>query len=147
MFDQYYNMIYNASSRMGCINYHALPTPRKMHICTYSLNTFILTWSWLILFNEGANILFRVALAIFKINEDQLLTANHVGDIIRILHHTTHHAFDPDALLKVAFEKIGSMTTNSITKHCKKQQAAVMAELEQRSRRLNSLEREQPRPC
>lgn len=50
MFDQYYNMIYNASSRMGCINYHALPTPRKMHICTYSLNTFILTWSWLIPF-------------------------------------------------------------------------------------------------
>lgn len=97
---------------------------------------------WDILFNEGANVLFRVALAIFKINEDQLLAANHVGDIIRILRHTTHHAFDPDALLKVAFEKIGSMTTNSITKHCKKQQAAVMAELEQRTRRLNSLERD-----
>jgi hypothetical protein len=39
----------------------------------------------------------------------------------------------------VAFEKIGSMTTNTISKQRKKQEPAVMAELDQRLRRLNSL--------
>ncbi|KAH9793548.1 Rab-GAP TBC domain-containing protein [Citrus sinensis] len=40
---------------------------------------------------------------------------------------------------KVAFDKIGSMTTNTISKQRKKQEPAVMAELDQRLRRLNSL--------
>lgn len=40
---------------------------------------------------------------------------------------------------QVAFEKIGFMTTNTITKQRKKQEPAVMAELDQRVRRLNSL--------
>ncbi|URD88829.1 TBC domain containing protein [Musa troglodytarum] len=60
---------------------------------------------WDILFNEGAKVLFHVALAIFK----------------------------------VAFDKIGSMTANTITKERKKQEPAVMAELDQRQRRLNTL--------
>lgn len=40
---------------------------------------------------------------------------------------------------QVAFDKIGSMTTNTISKQRKKQEPAVMAELDQRLRRLNSL--------
>jgi hypothetical protein len=94
---------------------------------------------WDVLFNEGAKVLFRVALAIFKMKEDELLAAQNIGDVINILHNTTHHAFDPDELLKVAFEKIGSMTTNTITKQRKKQEPAVMAELDKRSRRLESM--------
>ncbi|ESR60941.1 hypothetical protein CICLE_v10015500mg [Citrus x clementina] len=43
------------------------------------------------------------------------------------------------AIFKVAFDKIGSMTTNTISKQRKKQEPAVMAELDQRLRRLNSL--------
>lgn len=41
--------------------------------------------------------------------------------------------------LQVAFDKIGSMTTNTISKQRKKQEPAVMAELDQRFRRLNSI--------
>ncbi|KAG6498345.1 hypothetical protein ZIOFF_046257 [Zingiber officinale] len=41
---------------------------------------------------------------------------------------------------KVTFDKIGSMTSNSFTKERKKQEPAVMAELNQRLQRLNSLE-------
>lgn len=93
---------------------------------------------WDVLFNEGAKVLFRVALAIFKMKEDELLAAQNIGDVISILQNTTHHAFDPDELLKVAFEQIGSMTTNTITKQRKKQEPAVMAELDKRSRRLGS---------
>ncbi|KAL0311162.1 UNVERIFIED_CONTAM: TBC1 domain family member 2A [Sesamum angustifolium] len=59
---------------------------------------------WDILFCEGANVLFNVALAIFK----------------------------------VAFNKIGNMTTTTILKQRKKQAPAVMAELHQRLKRLSS---------
>ncbi|XP_031489387.1 uncharacterized protein LOC116256970 isoform X1 [Nymphaea colorata] len=97
---------------------------------------------WDVLFNEGVNVLFRVALAIFKMKEEELLSVNHVGDVISILHTTAHHLFDPDELLTVAFDKIGSMTTNTITKQRKKQEPAVMAELDQRLRRLNSLKKD-----
>ncbi|KAL9244003.1 hypothetical protein vseg_017826 [Gypsophila vaccaria] len=98
---------------------------------------------WDILFYEGAKVLFHVALAIFKMKEDELLLAHQVGDVINILQKTTHHMFDPDELLTVAFDKIGSMTTNTISKQRKKQEPAVMAELDQRFRRLNSIKGEQ----
>ncbi|XP_044465263.1 growth hormone-regulated TBC protein 1-like [Mangifera indica] len=94
---------------------------------------------WDVLFYEGAKVLFHVALAVFKMKEDELLLTHHVGDVINILQKTTHHLFDPDELLTVAFDKIGSMTTNTISKQRKKQEPAVMAELDQRLRRLNSL--------
>ncbi|MQM02785.1 hypothetical protein Taro_035558 [Colocasia esculenta] len=94
---------------------------------------------WDVLFTEGAKVLFHVALAIFKMREEELLSAQQIGDAIAILHTTTHHLYDPDELLTVAFDKIGSMTTNTITKQRKKQEPAVKAELGQRWRRLNSL--------
>ncbi|GLT94141.1 hypothetical protein SLE2022_118990 [Rubroshorea leprosula] len=97
---------------------------------------------WDVLFYEGAKVLFHVALAIFKMKEDELLLTQHVGDVINILQKTTHHMFDPDELLTVAFDKIGSMTTNTISKQRKKQEPAVMAELDQRLRRLNSFKEE-----
>ncbi|KAG2583155.1 growth hormone-regulated TBC protein 1-like isoform X3 [Panicum virgatum] len=94
---------------------------------------------WDVLFNEGAKVLFHVALAIFKMREDDLLCIRQLGDVIDILQTTTHHLYDPDELLTFAFDKIGSMTTNTITKERKKQETVVMAELDQRIRRLSSL--------
>ncbi|PIN01456.1 Ypt/Rab GTPase activating protein [Handroanthus impetiginosus] len=93
---------------------------------------------WDVLFYEGAKVLFNVALAIFKINEEKLLMAHQVGDVINIIQRSTHHLFDPDELLTVAFDQIGFMTTTTISKQRKKQEPAVMAELDQRIRRLNS---------
>lgn len=94
---------------------------------------------WDVLFNEGAKVLFHVALAIFKMREGDLLRAQHIGDVINILQRTTHHLYDPDELLTFAFDKIGSMPTNTIAKERKKQETVVMAELDQRIRRLSSL--------
>ncbi|XP_009795968.1 uncharacterized protein [Nicotiana sylvestris] len=94
---------------------------------------------WDVLFNEGANLLFHVALAIFKMNEEELLTVHHVGDIIHIIQRSTHQLFDPDDLLTVAFDQIGFMTTTTISRQRKKQEPAVMAELDQRLKRLNSI--------
>ncbi|KAF2284843.1 hypothetical protein GH714_031095 [Hevea brasiliensis] len=75
---------------------------------------------WDVLFFEGAKVLFHVALAIFKMKEEELLLTHHVGDVINILQKTTHHLFDPDDLLTVAFDNIGSMTTKTISKQRKK---------------------------
>ncbi|KAI3465520.1 hypothetical protein Pfo_022183 [Paulownia fortunei] len=94
---------------------------------------------WDILFYEGANVLFNVALAIFKMNEEELLMTHQVGDVINVIQRTTHRLFDPDELLTVAFDKIGLMTTTTLSKQRKKQEPAVMAELDQRLRRLNSI--------
>ncbi|CAL0317412.1 unnamed protein product [Lupinus luteus] len=97
---------------------------------------------WDVIFYEGAKVIFNVALAIFKMKEDELLLTHHVGEVISILQITTHRLFDPDDLLTVAFDKIGSMTTNTISKQRKKQEPEVMKELDQRIRRLNSLKME-----
>ncbi|KAE9596438.1 putative Rab-GTPase-TBC domain-containing protein [Lupinus albus] len=97
---------------------------------------------WDVIFYEGAKVIFNVALAIFKMKEDELVVTHHVGEVINILQMTTHHLFDPDDLLTVAFDKIGSMTTNNISKQRKKQEPEVMKELDQRIRRLNSLKME-----
>ncbi|CAJ2633564.1 TBC1 domain family member 2A-like protein [Trifolium pratense] len=94
---------------------------------------------WDVIFYEGAKVIFNVALAIFKMKEDQLLLTHHVGEVINVLQMTTHHLFDPDDLLTVAFDQIGSMTTNTISKQRKKQEPEVMKELDQRIRKLNSL--------
>ncbi|XP_024960712.1 TBC1 domain family member 2B-like [Cynara cardunculus var. scolymus] len=92
---------------------------------------------WDVLFYEGAQVLFNIALAIFKMKEEELLMTHYVGDAIKIIQNTTHHLFDPDDLLMVAFDKISFMTTN-LSKQRKKQETAVMAELDQRLRRLNT---------
>ncbi|KAF9620456.1 hypothetical protein IFM89_012633 [Coptis chinensis] len=81
-----------------------------------------------------------------EMKEDELLMASQVGDVLSILHRTTHHLYDPDDLLTVAFDKTGSMTTNTTTKQRKKQEPAVMAELDQRLRRLNSLKMDDKSP-
>ncbi|XP_078439312.1 uncharacterized protein LOC144709612 [Wolffia australiana] len=94
---------------------------------------------WDVLFYEGAKVLFHVALALIKMEEKRLLGANQICDVIVILQKSTHRLYDPDELITVAFDKIGSMTTHAITKQRRKQKPAVMAELNQRLRRLSSL--------
>ncbi|KAL8139107.1 hypothetical protein V2J09_005108 [Rumex salicifolius] len=97
---------------------------------------------WDVLFYEGAKVLLNVAMAIFKMKEEELLITHQVGDVINILQKCTHHLFDPDDLLTVAFDTIGSINTNTISKERKKQEPAVMAQLDERLKRLNSLQRD-----
>lgn len=101
---------------------------------------------WDVLFNEGANILFRVALAFFMIKEEDLLRAKHVGDAIKILQEVGHKAYDPEEFLKVAFEKVGTISTKSITKQRKVEQPAVQAELDRQINRLNYVKESRASP-
>ena len=34
-------------------------------------------------------------------NEEELLAAHHIGDVLSILQESTHHMYDPDELLTV----------------------------------------------
>lgn len=95
---------------------------------------------WDVLFNEGANTLFRVALAFFMMKEEDLLRARYVGEAIKILQEATRVAYDPEEFLKVAFEKVGAVSTQTISKQRKKEQPAVMAELSRQINRLSSFE-------
>ena len=38
-----------------------------------------------------------------QMKEEELLVANHVGEVMKILSDATHNAYDPDELLKVQF--------------------------------------------
>ncbi|KAL3697641.1 hypothetical protein R1sor_011717 [Riccia sorocarpa] len=96
---------------------------------------------WDVLFNEGVKVLFRVALAVFKLNEDALLAAKHAGQAIKILQDSMSHLYDPDVLLKIAFDKVGQLSVNTINKQSRKEQPQLMADLQRRLQRLNS-----PRP-
>ncbi|KAJ8427706.1 LOW QUALITY PROTEIN: hypothetical protein Cgig2_008296 [Carnegiea gigantea] len=108
-----------------CLFSKSLPSETTLRVCD-------------VLFYEGAKVLLHVALAMFKMKEDELLMTHHVVDVINILQKATYHMFDPDELLTVAFDKIGFMMTRTISKQRTKRKPAVMAELDQRSRRLNS---------
>ncbi|CAM6078912.1 unnamed protein product [Sphagnum tenellum] len=93
---------------------------------------------WDVMFNEGANTLCLVALAVFKMKEEELIRTKHVGEVMKVLHDATDHAYDPDELLKVAFDKVGVISSQSISKQRKKEELEVIAELELRVQRLNS---------
>lgn len=101
---------------------------------------------WDILFYEGTDVIFRTALAIFKMKEEELVLAQNIVDAVNRILLTTHRLFDPDDLLTVAYDDIGSLALTNIAKERKKQESAVMAELDERVKRLNSLPKEDKSP-
>ncbi|KAG6417055.1 hypothetical protein SASPL_124496 [Salvia splendens] len=129
------------AAHLGALEFDVSLVCTEWFLCLFSKSlpseTTLRVWD--VLFYEGAKVLFSVALAIFKMNEEELLVTHHVGDVINVIQRSTHYLFDPDELLTVAFEKIGFMITTNISKQRKKQEPAVMAALDQRIRRLNSL--------
>ncbi|CAA2979057.1 Hypothetical predicted protein [Olea europaea subsp. europaea] len=133
--------IYRIAAHLEAMEFDVSLVSTEWFLCLFSKSlpseTTLRVWD--VLFYEGGKVLFNVALAIFKMNEEELLMTHHVGDVINIIHRTTRHLFDPDELLTVAFDKIGFMTTTTISKERKKQESAVLAELDQRLRRLNSV--------
>ncbi|KAJ8636134.1 hypothetical protein MRB53_010401 [Persea americana] len=73
-----------------------------------------------------------------EMNEEEVLNAHQIEEVVSILQKSAHHLFDPDKLLTVAFNKIGPMTIDALTRERKRQKSAVMAEIDQRLRLLNS---------
>ncbi|CAI7859647.1 unnamed protein product, partial [Closterium sp. NIES-54] len=93
---------------------------------------------WDVLFNEGAKVLFRVALALFKMNEAELYQAAHLGEAVEVLVRSTAQQYDPEVLLQVAFDRLGSMSMATIAKQRRRQKVTVIAALELRQQRVAS---------
>lgn len=56
---------------------------------------------WDVLFLEGMDVLFRVAVAILKINESELLACDSISSLYVHLEGMTTRMWHPDKLLKV----------------------------------------------
>lgn len=57
---------------------------------------------WDSLLEEGSKILYRVALALLKLHEPELLRQDNPGDLINCLRHCTQRCHDRDKLMKVS---------------------------------------------
>lgn len=137
------------SAHLDRINFDASLVTTEWFLCIFAKSfpseTTLRVWD--VLFNEGGKVLFRVALALFKMKEEDLMAARHVGEAVKIIQHLTHHLFDPDELLTVAFDKLGTFSMTSISKQRTKQLPAVQAEIDGRLRKLRLVdERHFPSP-
>lgn len=45
--------------------------------------------------------MFTTVLMSLQMNEEEILNANQIGEVIHILQRTIHHLYDPDELLRV----------------------------------------------
>mmetsp|Transcript_39485 Transcript_39485/g.75656 ORF Transcript_39485/g.75656 Transcript_39485/m.75656 type:complete len:424 (+) Transcript_39485:265-1536(+) len=94
-------------------------------------------------FQEGSKVLFRIALAILKLNEEALLTSAHMGDIVERLQRFTTHLHGRDRLMKVAFNGVGSLGMKKIVHSRSIHQQVVDHELAERAKRMGRPKTEQ----
>lgn len=71
---------------------------------------------WDILFCEGPKILYRIAIALLKIHEEELLQAENSGDLLKALHFACAFEFNRDTLLTSAFEDVGQLSMVQINR-------------------------------
>jgi hypothetical protein len=62
---------------------------------------------WDIFFNEGSSVLFRLTLALLKINEDKILLCKDGGEILTLMRECGLRIHDPDYLLSKTFRVAG----------------------------------------
>ncbi|KAL4457817.1 hypothetical protein ABPG75_012682 [Micractinium tetrahymenae] len=92
---------------------------------------------WDALLNEGPKVLFRVALALLKLHEPLLLAQDNEGELLRATRRLAAKAFDRDALMKVAFEGVGSMPMERINSYRARKQREVDREFAERETQRN----------
>lgn len=71
---------------------------------------------WDILFVEGTKILFRVALALFKINRQRILAINNAEELLAFLNKMGKNVFDCDNFIYTALKRVGNMQRIQIIK-------------------------------
>lgn len=106
-------------------------------LCLYSTSlpseTAARVWDCLLL--EGPKILYRVALALFKIHEPMLLATTNPGELLKAMRSATCSEYNRDELLKVAFDGVGSLSMKQINKYRDEKQRMVDKELAVRNTR------------
>ncbi|GAM18618.1 hypothetical protein SAMD00019534_017930 [Acytostelium subglobosum LB1] len=69
---------------------------------------------WDVFFSEGSKVLFRFALAMLKINEEELMSCQDYNDLYSLIKKIPSKMYDADHLMEVAFQKLGSMPMKTI---------------------------------
>jgi len=88
------------------------------YLCLFSTSLPSETTSriWDALFNEGPKILYRVALALLKLEEETLLKFDNAGDIVMHMRDFSGSMHNRDKLMSVAFDGIGGLPMATIDK-------------------------------
>lgn len=92
---------------------------------------------WDSLLCEGPKVLYRVALALLKTNEEPLMQLRDAGSILRHLKAANATIHDRDALMTLAFDHVGSLPMAKIEAHRNEKQRIIAANLRQRSSKNN----------
>ncbi|EAA18056.1 hypothetical protein [Plasmodium yoelii yoelii] len=71
---------------------------------------------WDCLFYEGDKILFRIVLALFKMNQEKLIKSNSLESILYLFKESTKNMVESDKLMHTAFKEIGSLKKKKIKK-------------------------------
>ncbi|EGG18758.1 hypothetical protein DFA_02497 [Cavenderia fasciculata] len=83
---------------------------------------------WDVFFSEGSKVLFRIAIALFKMNEEKLLTCLDYNTLYNLIRKIPSHAYDADTLIDVSFNKLGSFPMNKIQQKRKESKVIVTNE-------------------
>jgi len=124
------------------------------HLTKSSLDTSLVTRSWFLclfvdltpvettlriwdlLFSEGNKILFRIGLALMKINQTKIIETEDDGiSLFQVIKELPESAYDHKTLIKVACSGIGSLPMKVISKERAKQLFLVAEENEQVAKR------------
>eukprot|EP00164_Ancoracysta_twista_P005342 GFYU01007305.1.p1 GENE.GFYU01007305.1~~GFYU01007305.1.p1 ORF type:complete len:424 (-),score=137.17 GFYU01007305.1:143-1414(-) len=117
-----------------------------LYVNTLPVETTLRVWDSL--FFEGSKILFRVGLAIMKLNEKALLATEDIGEVIQLLKSLPRSVVDCEALMKMAFNDMqwGSFPMSKIeelrAKHGRDVDAEFNAYQEKREARMQQFEEE-----
>ncbi|GAB66419.1 GTPase activator protein [Plasmodium cynomolgi strain B] len=71
---------------------------------------------WDCLFYEGDKIIFRITLALFKMNQEKLIELNSLESILLLFKETTKNMVECDKLMYIAFNEIGVLKKKNIKK-------------------------------
>ncbi|EFA78750.1 hypothetical protein PPL_08211 [Heterostelium album PN500] len=83
---------------------------------------------WDVFFAEGSKVLFRFAVALFKMNEEKLLTCKDYNTLYNLIRKIPSMMYDADALIEYAFNKIGSLSMKLIDQKRKESKVIVFNE-------------------
>ncbi|KOB60056.1 hypothetical protein PFHG_01818 [Plasmodium falciparum HB3] len=81
---------------------------------TFPITTTLRIWDCL--FYEGDKIIFRITLALFKLNQQKLCELNSLESILLLFKETTKNMFECDKLMYIAFNEIGVLKKKTIRK-------------------------------
>mmetsp|Transcript_46329 Transcript_46329/g.117311 ORF Transcript_46329/g.117311 Transcript_46329/m.117311 type:complete len:370 (-) Transcript_46329:421-1530(-) len=117
--------------KLGCdVNLVATDWFLCLFCTTLPIETAARVWDTLLF--EGPKVLYRVALALFKMAAPELLKTDNPGDFLVTMRGIVQTCFDRDTLMTTAFEKVGSMPMDRISKYRREKQLIVDQEMARR---------------